>query len=284
METFSSVLLTDFEKRDSSRVINLSQIFFCIGALGAPQIIALLLHYAIGWRTAFVILAACILCVDIFFFFLFAKNFAGPRIEAPGDESTKPPENPRRNFGIFFISAGLAIFSYVVIEIGGASWIAAFFEKSFRIRSERAALSLSLYWFGILLGRALMLIIPAKHTLWTSLIAGCGLMTLSCLFLSLSGSMYVNLVFVTLYGIGAGPIWPSIVMISNMTSRSDQFTAGIIGIGAIGAAVGPFIVSYLIRGYSIERLFFFFFIGCTFMLLAIILFKLAHTYYLRRAQ
>jgi MFS family permease len=52
---------------------------------------------------------------------------------------------------------------------------------------------------------------------------------------------------VLFYGIAAGPVWPIAVMLSQHTRHSVRFTSGVIGAGALGAALGPLLSAQVIR-------------------------------------
>ena len=56
-------------------------------------------------------------------------------------------------------------------------------------------------------------------------------------------------------GFGAGPVWPVVVSFSKHMRISAHFTGSIIGIGAIGAAVGPFLGGMLIDSLGVGALF-----------------------------
>ena len=71
-------------------------------------------------------------------------------------------------------------------------------------------------------------------------------------FYSLPGLATVG---VFLYGIAAGPLWPVTVMLSQKISHSNRFTSGVIGAGALGAALGPLFGSYIIRTIGLHWFF-----------------------------
>jgi fucose permease len=247
-ETFSSIMVAEFEKGDSSRLLNLSQVFYCLGAIFAPQLVALLLDVNISWKVAFLIFG-----MFVFFigggFILFNRNTTIPMHSTSVSEPESPTQQvqiPLRQDTLFYLMATV-LFLYVVIEISSASWISAYFEKSFHLSASSAARRLSLFWTGLIIGRTFMVIAPAKLTLWPGLLGGTFGMIIGNMLLSFGWSAQMATWAVLIYGIAAGPVWPVTVMISQRIRYSTRFTSGVIGIGALGAALGPLLGAQVIR-------------------------------------
>src|SRR3990167_2451279 len=55
IETFGSIAVSEHEKPNSSKLLNMSQVFFCIGAISAPQIVAFMLYIRIAWQYIFIL-------------------------------------------------------------------------------------------------------------------------------------------------------------------------------------------------------------------------------------
>ena len=257
-ETFSSIMVADFEQGNSTRLMNLSQIFYCIGAILAPQFVAILLDAHISWRIAFLIFGIFVLCIGLFFIWCTTRVPSSPSSIAqemsPSFDAQPPAEMPLQRDPVFYLMAAI-LFFYVVIEISSASWIAAYFERTFQVSASTAARKLSFFWIGVIIGRTLMLVIPARFTLWPGLLGGTFGMILSSAVLAFCGSMTTATRIVLLYGIAAGPVWPITVMMSQHLRRSPRFTSGVIGIGALGASLGPLLGSLIIRHVGLSWFF-----------------------------
>ena len=100
-----------------------------------------------------------------------------------------------------------------------------------------------------------MVVLPARFTLWPGLIGGAAGMIIGNTLLALSSFPGLATFAVFLYGIAAGPVWPVTVMLSQKVSRSNRFTSGVIGVGALGAALGPLFGSYIIRNIGLQWFF-----------------------------
>ena len=247
-EAFSSIMVAGFERGDSSRLLNLSQVFYCIGAILAPQLVAMLLEREIAWRAAFLVFGIFVLCIGCFFVVLNRnlRRSSSTRSVPSTDTSREHSGLPLWRDASFYCMAGI-MFLYVVVEMSSASWIAAYFEGRFALPVSSAARRLSLFWTGLIIGRALMVVLPARYTLWPGLIGGAFGMVVGSVLLALSSGSGLATVGVVLYGVAAGPVWPVTAMLSQRLSRSNRFTSGVIGAGGLGAAVGPLFGSYILR-------------------------------------
>jgi MFS family permease len=77
----------------------------------------------------------------------------------------------------------------------------------------------------------------------------------SLAMLLLKRNLAIMCLLVVLFGIILGPMWPVTVMISNSVFGSEQLTANIIGAGAIGSALGPFLGSFVLSHQGSEGYF-----------------------------
>lgn len=256
IETFGSIVVAEFEERRSSKLVNLSQAFYCIGAIFAPQLVAILLSYEVSWRVAFLILGTLVFLIGLFFE-LVNRNSVTPTdvISTPEPESiTDRSRILLRRDKLFYLMA-FSLSLYVVIEAATVCWIAAYFEKKFNLLACSAAWRLSIFWTGLIAGRLLMLVVPAKWTLWPALIGGALGMLIGNTLLSFDWSSTTTTAIVVLCGIAAGPFWPVTVMVSHDLRNSTRFTSGVIGAGALGAALGPLLGSYIMRYLGLNLFF-----------------------------
>jgi len=230
--------------------MNLSQVFFCFGALFSPFLVSQILRLGIPWRMAFVILGSIALIIGIVFTVL-TRTLTAPPIEpmnspGPAEGSISNEKNAVWSDKLLYLMSA-ALFLYVVIEGSIVVWISSYFETHLRVPASSAAWRLSIFWLGIILGRATILFLPRRWTLWPAVVVGSLGLALACLVMILRWSPRTATVVVLLAGFLGGPIWPVIVTISQNLRNSNQFTAIVIAAGALGAATGPLIRSFIIR-------------------------------------
>ena len=258
IETFSTDILAGIEKRGSARLISLSQVFYCAGGIGSPLVVGIFLHFSLPWSWTFIFLGLLILGIGLNFFFV-RKRDGIPREEKGGpEEGGVEPRPGERN--PFFVLLMVLMFTYTVMEMGAAIWIPFYFEKGKMLAPHLAAVGLSCYWAGMLVGRGLIVVgfrntgIPRLLLLFLPLCTAAIIITLT------ASHMIVLMAAAFLFGFGAGPLWPAVVAYSKHLNISSTYTGTIIGIGAVGAAVGPFLGGFFINSLGVGFLFFWFLI------------------------
>lgn len=251
-ETFACVIVAKLGSRDSSKLLNLAQVFFCAGAIAAPYLVGIMLVAQIPWRSILLILSGFILLIG--FFFIAATGTLTPTPSLPSNPPTAPPPRTSHRDRTFILLAA-AIFLYVSVELAGASWLAVYFQRNFDLSPGDAAWRQGLFWTGVIVGRGALLILPHRWTVWPPAIACPIGMTIGAVLIACSPSSLTASAAVLFYGLSAGPLWPVIIAISHNYRNSTRFTTEIIAFGALGAAVGPLFGAWLIRFAGLAFLF-----------------------------
>jgi len=260
-ETFGTIMLVEFGKADSSKLLNLSQVFFCAGTVGTPYLVSLLLANAV------------VLFIGLVFTLLTRRIASGEGRPAAETKTAEPPpdgsESPGLlNDGLFWLLL-VALFIYVTVECAAAVWIPPYFEKYLLVSKVSAAWRPAVFWLGVGLGRGLMVILPTRWTLWPALVSAVTAMIAAAALLSGRWSPEVTTYCMMLFGFAAGPVWPIIVSISHHARKSSVFTSGVIAAGAAGAGVGPWLSSLILKYMSWKWFFPILTVGCV-ALLAVI--------------
>ncbi len=249
VETFSSILLCRFGGNQSSKILNLSQVFFCFGALFAPFFVGQVLGLGIPWRWTFLGLGIIAFIIGLTFTSL-TRNLKEPQPDLPAVSENVQHPNPAKSVpfwsdALFYLMSA-ALFLYVVVEGSIVVWIPSYFEKYLEVHVSSAAWRLSIYWLGLVFGRSLMLVLHGRWTLWPAVLVGAAGMVAVCAVMITRWSSSTATILVLLAGFLSGPIWPTIVTLSQHVRDSGQFTSGVIAAGALGAGIGPFTSSFVI--------------------------------------
>ncbi|MEW5816793.1 MAG: MFS transporter [Spirochaetota bacterium] len=279
VETFGSLIITDYDKPGSTKMINLSQAFYCLGAILAPQLVSLMLQLQLNWRIFFLIFGGSILLIDFIFLFIYkpfleCKEY-DPRINAPREKPDIPMKtSPLNLFYLFqnklFFLLTSSMFLYAGIESSFACWIAVYFEKALYLNTGSAALRLGFFWGGLIIGRLAVLVLPEKFTLWPVMLSGTVGLVAGCLALSFQRSAVAATLLILLTGLLIGPVWSAIVSLCRHLFASLQFTSGVIGIGALGASLGPLLSSLIIRYLGLRFFFPFLAFGSLTLLITVL--------------
>ncbi|HEY9593394.1 MAG TPA: MFS transporter [Spirochaetia bacterium] len=241
-ETFASVEISALGSAASSRNLCLSQVFYTIGAFAAPQIVSLIFGAGMRYTAAFVIFGAFSTAVLVFFLVSAARR--GGFSPAGATRETRPAPLPLR--GPLVALLPLLMLACVLTESLSAAWLPYVFEKRFSLLPRDASLVLVTFWVGMMAGRLIVVALPARWTLWPTLVGSSLGVLVSGAFLVGTAGLPAQWIGVALLGVSLGPAWPVIVMTASSAFHSDRLTSIIIGVGAAGSAVGPLIGSLIV--------------------------------------
>ena len=251
LEAFATILVAHKEKPNSSKLQNLAQVFFCIGAISASPIVALMLYLGISWQYIFILFGLFILSI-LCVFFVLTRRGSEDAVHSTQEANNFP--TPLLKDSLFFLLAAVLLI-YVTFESVIACWVSVYFEKRLSVPVHSAALRLSIYWIGIIVGRLAIIFIPRRFTIWPAMFTGILIMCIGTVLASLTLSPLWATVFLFLSGVGAGPLWPTTVAICHSARQRPKFTSYVIAAGAFGVVLGSGLGSVIFR-YLDSSLFF----------------------------
>ena len=249
VESHGSAVVAALDPGKSGQYLNLSQAFFCLGGVAAPFTIGYLFKTSLEWQQMLELFGGLIAVIAILF-----GVTKTPEIEERGvDESsgtTGTPVSPRSR-GLFALLS-LLMFAYTFSESTVVSWLPSLFEITQGLPKVGAAWLLSLFWAGVMTSRISLFFLPRSGSM-NRVVAGSLLLSAAALgLLWLWRGSSVSLVLVALAGLAFGPVWPGIVALTRIVDVRSSSAVGVIGIGGLGAAVGPLASGALIGTYGME--------------------------------
>ncbi len=141
----ATALIADLARQRSTRVLNLFNSAFALGAIVAPPLVAVGLAAFTSWRVAYVVVAVWFATSGLMF----------TRLSYPPRSGSVPTlRSVVRGLGSpVSILLGLVLMLYVGVEIAFGDFGAAFMERTQGIPRAAAAASVTAFWIGVLLGR-----------------------------------------------------------------------------------------------------------------------------------
>jgi fucose permease len=251
VETFSSVMISNQEKANSGRLLNLSQVFYCLGAIVSPQLIALFLYLGVPWKPILITFGVLILLITYAFMSMTKGQTALQQQTVCGQENSGPGLLGDCSFYLL----GSAMLFYVILESIFACWLAVYFEKALSFPPQYAAIIISLFWSGLILGRLLIAAFPNMFKLWKLMILCSIMICISVLVSGIFSLPAVTTVMVFLTGLSCGPLWPTIVAICRSVKNSNRFTSSVIATGALGVVIGSFAGGAIFRHFDLKSFF-----------------------------
>jgi fucose permease len=256
IETLASLMLPEINKEQPGYYLNISQVFFGIGAFAGPYISSIIVRIGLNWQLSYYFLA--FLSFISFLIFSILRVKCKSLITVSGFNSSNIDENNQdRKIKISAVSIKvLLLFSftmlmYVASEDGLNAWIPTFFRLERGFSAYQASQILSFYWLAIAAGRLSIGLMVKKINLMKVTIIISILGFLSTTAGIMVENRYLNLVFFMLTGLFYSGIWPNILALSMQyfknDKRRDSFASIIIAIGGIGALISPWIIGSIFK-------------------------------------
>ncbi len=207
-------------------------LFFSVGAMLAPPIVAWLVIAGADWR--YVLAGTGVVALG------FALPFRATG--SIGDHRHPPPhpadDRSRLDGRVPLIALAVAIGFYVSSEIGVSSWLVGFLADE---SLGTASLALGAYWAGLALGRLAAVRFADRFdpvVLASACAAVCGI-AIGVVVVAHSGVLAIALV--ALAGFGSGPVYPLIMAIGGRmyTGRAAQVSGLLTTAAVIGSIVYP---------------------------------------------
>jgi len=241
LESMSSTVLSDLFPDRRKFYLNLSQAFYCLGAILGPAIMSTLLPLGISWRVCFmgVAVAALVLLT------LYSKS----TLPIPTSlERIQPAALKVMVKKSSFTLPCAALFCYVLTESSIVIYANTYLQTVHNAPEHWAIASLSLFWFTMMLGRWACTKIPEQASYGTStaalLIAAASMLILQ----QWAESWQVSLMLFSLTGLTFSGVWPLIIGMS--ATRNPLYSGTVLGstiaVGSLGCIMAPSLVTVLL--------------------------------------
>ena len=241
LEGMSSALLADLFPKRRKFFLNISQMAYCLGAVGGPAAMGRLLPLGVSWRWFFAGTAAG----GVVLLVLFALSHA-PRPQRQEHSRGFPLHALRASV----LLPALLVFLYVLAEMGTATFMNTYLREGCAAPESWAIYALSIFWAAMVAGRALCALLPEsvpEHRVVSvlMLLSGIGLLAQAGV-----ESWTAAVACFAFTGFAFSGIWPLIVAMT--ASRNPHGTGVAVGVtvacGSLGCVVAPPLFGRLIAG------------------------------------
>lgn len=232
VEALTSVLISDLYAEQSGRQLNLSQIFYNVGAIGMSFAVGWALGMGLGWRPGYLFGAA--LAVGCGAWINFLTIPVARRHDASGEAHLGS------SGWLVAVLAG-AMLMYVGAEMTVNSWSANYLSETFGMARSSAAYSLSLFWFTMLVGRMVYARIVESLGYLPPIVFSCLLGAVGGAVMVFSPSGTVAFAGVGLTGLALAGVWPTVLAYAGtrFPTRSGRVFGIIVSCGSLGLVVFP---------------------------------------------
>jgi fucose permease len=242
----ANTLIPDLYPQNPSSALNLGGIFFGVGAVFFPWLVALMARrlglVATLWSIA--------LLVGLVTLVALAQTFP-PASMAGGfdwNQAMSVAINP-----VVIILAGV-LFFYSALEVSTAGWIRTFLEKDLAASSETSKIILATFWIMMMLGRLIASQV-VKRVRGPQLVLGCSVGAIAGLTLmALAPNVWIAAAGIILCGLSYAPVFPTTAgTASTYFARIFGTVFGILmTLALLSGAVVPPAIGYVAQRQSVR--------------------------------
>mgnify|MGYP005779912423 CR=1 FL=1 len=235
-ESIGSALLTDENPGASTRWMNISQIFFGVGAIAAPLAVTWYLTSRGGTPSGVLLICAA------------AAFVCWALMAATSGGRLKKPEGVKRELNMFsvlknreFLLYAVMVFLYLCYEGVAPSYFKQLFLE--RGASEAtSSLAISVFWAAMVLFRMVGVFMDGKEHACIRYLTP--LVIVGVAVALLAENDWLRLAGVVLYGFGCGPVWPMLFVLAARVfpQRSGAAYATMMLFSMAGNSIAPALI------------------------------------------
>jgi FHS family glucose/mannose:H+ symporter-like MFS transporter len=246
LNTGSNTLVPDLYPEGSSSALNLGNIFFGLGAVFFPLLIALLAVH-LGVRPTLWLIALLMAGLGLA---VLVENFPAPRAASGFDWK----EARRAAFDPAVINLSWVLFFYSALEISTGGWLRTYLEQEFRVSAPTSRWLLTLFWTALMLGRlAASRIVKKVRGPGLVLQASVGAVV-GLVLIALATDKWVATAGIVVCGLSYAPVFPTTA--GTASTYFPKHFGTVFGImmatGLIGGLVLPAVVGYVAKASTVR--------------------------------
>ncbi|MFJ7935256.1 MFS transporter [Sporosarcina sp. NPDC096371] len=256
-ETIVASLIIGHLKEKKATTLVIVEIFFGVGALAIPVVSAFLIMTGV-WSLSFTFVAvftSIIMLLWLFLSFGELDPILKRQTKALTEDGNKPARKRYSKKQLPIIATGaLFFFMYVGTEMVLPNYLPTIMSKTTNLDASTLALSITVFWAAMTLGRISMTGIIDRIGYSKLFIICCIGQFFSLLMFAYSTSVMFSFISIFLTGLLMGGIFSIGLLIVNETSKGlEEWTTSILmAMGGLGGAFLPRIVGELIDRYPVS--------------------------------
>ncbi len=233
-------LVGTVEKDRATNLLNYVNSFFALGALLGPFVVALFIHWSLGWRSVYVVEAVIALIA-----FLFSTKMKKPSIVLEEKFNFKAMLDPK----IIFLN--LLIMIYVGYEVGFSAWVSTFLVHIRNVDIPLAAAMASIFWIGMFVGRYGASYVKMEEKKWLTLVVSLSL--ISVIAFMFCTNYHFALIFVFLSGLGFASTYPTIqaILAKYAGGKVGNLMGLFVAFVGIGASISDWAIGSVSNAWNI---------------------------------
>jgi fucose permease len=247
IESLVSAWIGDLNRERQSFYINLSGVFFGLGALVGPLAVGMALSAGVHWSVCYYFTGGLALLLSAAAWF--GKTdvaVASSGISAAGLTAILSNRS--------FLLACVCMLLYTGSEIGSWGWMCTFLKDNMEFSIVKSSVALGLFWAAMTVGRLIFGFMTLRFDTRDMIIALSGTSAVITLFSGLIQAEVAVWVVVVLMGLSYSAQWNLILAFGGESSRSSTGTAFavLVASGGVGGMIVPYSMGLLAKGFGMR--------------------------------
>jgi len=232
--------------KNKDRLTSFALSFYPIGAFVAPYISSSLVSRGMDWQVLYYILIILIIII-IILYLIITRRIGYLSLKHDQKISFKEVFTDKKR-NILFILTAMMLMMYTISETVIATWAPTFFRTERAYSIGDAALVVSLFWGGILIGRVITGILSGKIRAYYLILILSSIAVLSTVSIYFSGSRNLDLIIIVIAGLGYSAIFP--LLVSTGSNVYKMGSGVLLTILFAAANFGISLTPYMTRFFS----------------------------------
>lgn len=148
-ESMIGAFVHDINPEKPEYYVNMTQVFFGIGAIIGPLIAGQMLSKGFDWRIGYTVIGLFMAAAALVF--LFSKG-DGKKVSLDASEKGELRLSELIKSKVFILLC-LAMFFYTGSEVGAWGWMCTYLEESFMFTADQSSVAVAFFWLALTLGR-----------------------------------------------------------------------------------------------------------------------------------
>jgi fucose permease len=237
-----NTLVAQLFPKASAAALNGTNLFFGVGAIAGPSLVAALSSRFGAPQLALVVGASALMVLAP----IVLTAAADGTSSAAREQIDTRAALPTRSWML-----GWLLLVYTGTEIGVGAWLTLYMSNSGTLDTTRAALAVAAFWLALTGGRALAAAIGirvrAHSLLWLCL---AGLLVGAILFALGIGNVPITIAAVLIFGLACGPVFPTVLALVASGADSGPATSRVLVLANCGGMLLPALLGLVLARFG----------------------------------
>jgi fucose permease len=240
IESMTMAAISDLNPQNSIFYVNLSQVFFGIGAVVGPILAGIAVTSGLSWQICYVVLGILSLVLTVVL-----STCEIPKVTSNNGFSLIQLKSSLKD--IRFLLICICMILYTGSEVGGWGWLCTLLKQKLNFSISKASVAVAVFWIAMTIGRLVCGVLTSHFKMRNIIISLAFCSAIVTLFSSIVTNQFAIWVIIACMGLTYSSQFPLIVSYGNSHSKTSSGTsfAILLGFGSVGSMSVPYFMGII---------------------------------------